>query len=48
VSKRRLCILGGCGGIGRSLVAGALDAGYDVAVMDLKAALARLRAARSR
>jgi 3-oxoacyl-[acyl-carrier protein] reductase len=41
VSKRRLCILGGCGGIGRSLVAGALDAGYDVAVMDLKAALAR-------
>jgi 3-oxoacyl-[acyl-carrier protein] reductase len=39
VSKRRLCILGGCGGIGRSLVAGALVRGYDVAVMDLKAAL---------
>ena len=41
MSKRRLCILGGCGGIGRSLVAGALGAGYDVAVMDLSAAIAR-------
>jgi len=41
VSKRRLCILGGCGGIGRSLVAGALARGYDVTVMDLKAALER-------
>jgi 3-oxoacyl-[acyl-carrier protein] reductase len=41
MTKRRLCILGGCGGIGRSLVAGALVRGYDVAVMDLKAALAR-------
>jgi 3-oxoacyl-[acyl-carrier protein] reductase len=41
MSRRRLSILGGCGGIGRSLVAGALDAGYDVAVMDLKAALER-------
>ncbi|MGN6573854.1 MAG: SDR family NAD(P)-dependent oxidoreductase [Pseudolabrys sp.] len=41
MSKRRLCILGGCGGIGRSLVAGAIGAGYDVAIMDLKAALAR-------
>jgi 3-oxoacyl-[acyl-carrier protein] reductase len=39
--KRRLCILGGCGGIGRSLVASALVRGYDVAVMDLKAALER-------
>ncbi|MBS0536680.1 MAG: SDR family oxidoreductase [Proteobacteria bacterium] len=39
MSKRRLCILGGCGGIGRSLVTGALVRGYDVAVMDLKAAL---------
>jgi 3-oxoacyl-[acyl-carrier protein] reductase len=39
MSKRRLCILGGCGGIGRSLVAGALAADYDVAVMDLEAAL---------
>ncbi len=39
MSGRRLCILGGCGGIGRSLVAGALDRGYEVAVMDLKAAL---------
>ena len=36
---RRLCILGGCGGIGRSLVVAGLAAGYDLAVMD------RLRAA---
>jgi len=41
MSKRRLCILGGCGGIGRSLVAGALARGYDVTIMDLKAALAK-------
>ena len=41
MSKRRLCILGGCGGIGRSLVVAGLAAGYDVAVMDLKAALTR-------
>ena len=41
MSKRRLCILGGCGGIGRSLVTAALADGYEVAVMDLKAALAR-------
>src|SRR5689334_15087555 len=41
MSKRRLCILGGCGGIGRSLVTGGLAAGYDLAVMDVKAALAR-------
>jgi len=38
---RRLCILGGCGGIGRSLVVAGLAAGYDLAVMDLKAALDR-------
>ncbi len=41
MSKRRTCILGGCGGIGRSLVAAALAGGDDVAVMDLKAALNR-------
>ncbi len=41
MSNRRVCILGGCGGIGRSLVAAALAAGDDVAVMDLKAALDR-------
>lgn len=41
MSKRRLCILGGCGGIGRSLVAATLAAGDDVAVMDLKSALER-------
>jgi NAD(P)-dependent dehydrogenase (short-subunit alcohol dehydrogenase family) len=40
MNKRRLCVLGGCGGIGRSLVAGAL-AGHDVVVMDLKASLHR-------
>lgn len=41
MSKRRICILGGCGGIGRSLVEGALAGAYDVAIMDLKAALHR-------
>ena len=41
MSKRRLCILGGCGGIGRSLVTAGFAVGYDLAVMDLKAALAR-------
>jgi 3-oxoacyl-[acyl-carrier protein] reductase len=41
MTKRRLCILGGCGGIGRSLVAAALKAGDDVAVMDLASAVAR-------
>ena len=41
MSGRRLCILGGCGGIGRSLVAAGLAAGYDLAVMDLAAALDR-------
>ena len=41
MSRRRLCILGGCGGIGRSLVTAALAGGYEVAVLDLKAALVR-------
>ena len=41
MSKRRLCILGGCGGIGRSLVTAGFAVGYDLAVMGLKAALAR-------
>lgn len=41
MTKRRLCILGGCGGIGRSLVTAALAAGDDVAVMDLKSAIER-------
>ena len=41
MTKRRLCILGGCGGIGRSLVAAAIAAGDDVAVMDLTSAIAR-------
>jgi NAD(P)-dependent dehydrogenase (short-subunit alcohol dehydrogenase family) len=41
MSGRRLCILGGCGGIGRSLVKAGIAAGYELAVMDLAAALAR-------
>lgn len=41
MTKRKLCILGGCGGIGRSLVAAALAAGDAVAVMDLKSAIER-------
>lgn len=41
MTKRKVCILGGCGGIGRSLVTACLAAGDDVAVMDLKAALER-------
>jgi NAD(P)-dependent dehydrogenase (short-subunit alcohol dehydrogenase family) len=41
MSKRRLCILGGCGGIGRSLVTAALADGNEVAVMDLTTAHAR-------
>lgn len=41
MSKRRLCILGGCGGIGRGVVTAAIAEGYDVAVMDLRPALER-------
>ena len=41
MSGRRICILGGCGGIGRSLVAACLENGDDVAVLDLKTSLAR-------
>lgn len=41
MTRRRLCILGGCGGIGRSLVTAAMTADYDVAVMDLESALVR-------
>jgi NAD(P)-dependent dehydrogenase (short-subunit alcohol dehydrogenase family) len=39
--KRRICILGGCGGIGRSLVAASLAGGDDVVVMDLASAIDR-------
>ena len=39
MSKRRLSILGGCGGIGRSPAG--LSAGYELAVMDLEAAFTR-------
>jgi NAD(P)-dependent dehydrogenase (short-subunit alcohol dehydrogenase family) len=41
MSGRRICILGGCGGIGRALVAACLENGDDVAVLDLKTSLAR-------
>jgi 3-oxoacyl-[acyl-carrier protein] reductase len=41
MDKRRICILGGCGGIGRSLVATSLAAGDEVAIMDLKSAIDR-------
>ena len=34
-----LVILGGCGGIGRSVTSGARDAGYDVVVLDLPRSL---------
>lgn len=40
-SRRRICILGGCGGIGRSLVRACLDDGDQVAVMDLQSSLDR-------
>jgi NAD(P)-dependent dehydrogenase (short-subunit alcohol dehydrogenase family) len=39
--RRRLAVLGGCGGIGRGLVTRALDEGWRVAVLDLPASLAR-------
>jgi 3-oxoacyl-[acyl-carrier protein] reductase len=39
MTKRRIGFLGGCGGIGRSLVAASLAAGDDVAVMDLQTSL---------
>jgi 3-oxoacyl-[acyl-carrier protein] reductase len=39
--KRRIGLLGGCGGIGRSLVNACLRNGDDVAVLDLKASLSR-------
>lgn len=41
MSKRRIALLGGCGGIGRTLVAGCIRDGDDVAVLDLKSSLAR-------
>jgi len=41
MGKRRICILGGCGGIGRSLVATSVAAGDEVAIMDLKSAIDR-------
>ncbi len=39
--SRRLAVLGGCGGIGRELVAAARQRGYQVAVLDLPISLER-------
>lgn len=36
----RVAVVGGCGGIGRSFVAAALDAGMAIAILDLPASLA--------
>ena len=41
MTERRICILGGCGGIGRGVVSACLANGDDVAVLDLKTSLAR-------
>jgi NAD(P)-dependent dehydrogenase (short-subunit alcohol dehydrogenase family) len=41
MAKRRIAVLGGCGGIGRALVAACVSGGDDVAVLDLKSSLAR-------
>jgi NAD(P)-dependent dehydrogenase (short-subunit alcohol dehydrogenase family) len=41
MSARRICIVGGCGGIGRSVVKACLDEGDQVAVMDLQSSLDR-------
>jgi NAD(P)-dependent dehydrogenase (short-subunit alcohol dehydrogenase family) len=41
VTGRRICILGGCGGIGRGLVSACLANDDAVAVLDLKTSLAR-------
>jgi NAD(P)-dependent dehydrogenase (short-subunit alcohol dehydrogenase family) len=41
MSKRRIGLLGGCGGIGRGLVNACLRNGDDVAVPNLKASLSR-------
>jgi NAD(P)-dependent dehydrogenase (short-subunit alcohol dehydrogenase family) len=41
MAKRKIGILGGCGGIGRALVAACVRDGYEVAVLDLKSSLAR-------
>jgi NAD(P)-dependent dehydrogenase (short-subunit alcohol dehydrogenase family) len=41
MTRRRICVLGGCGGIGRSLVTALLANGDDVAVLDLASAIDR-------
>jgi NAD(P)-dependent dehydrogenase (short-subunit alcohol dehydrogenase family) len=41
MTKRRIGFLGGCGGIGRAVVAHCISSGDDVAVLDLKSSLAR-------
>jgi len=41
MTGRRICVLGGCGGIGSGVVRACLANGDDVAVLDLKASLTR-------
>ncbi len=41
MSGRRICVLGGCGGIGSGVVSACLANGDDVAGLDLKASLTR-------
>jgi len=41
VTGRRICVLGGCGGIGRGIVSACLANGDDVSVLDLRTSLTR-------
>jgi len=41
VTGRRICVLGGCGGIGRGIVSACLADGDDVSVLDLRTSLTR-------
>jgi 3-oxoacyl-[acyl-carrier protein] reductase len=41
MTKRRIGLLGGCGGIGRAVLAACVRGGDDVAVLDLKSSLGR-------
>ena len=41
MTERRICVLGGCGGIGRGIVSACLANGDDVVVLDLKTSLTR-------
>jgi NAD(P)-dependent dehydrogenase (short-subunit alcohol dehydrogenase family) len=41
MTERRICVLGGCGGIGRGIVSACLANGNDVVVLDLQSSLTR-------